>query len=86
MPTRRKKPVRRTQLVMVPQSRGGIPIAPLLATGVGLAKQHKVVSRGSRHLAKQNIPVISDIASVVAPIASALGFGCPPKRRYRRRR
>ena len=89
MPGKRKIYPNNRRVIMVPvqAQRGGLALSTVAGTVVPVLRKTKAISRGSRALQKQNIPVISPIAGVVGDISSALGFGMPVKRRtYRRRR
>lgn len=85
-----KMPTRKTYRTRVPSrqilvQRGGNPA--FLASAVPILQQTRVLSKGSRKLARSNVPVVSELAKLATPVIRALGFAPPPKRRvYRRRR
>ena len=82
MPTRKTYRTPSRQILV---QRGGNPA--FLASAVPILQQTRVLSKGSRKLARSNVPVVSELAKLATPVIRALGFAPPPKRRvYRRRR
>lgn len=76
-----KKRVQKPRVMIIQSGDGLFDFIGNLVKG---AQKHKTISNVASGLSKSGIPVLSDIAGVVGPIAGALGFG-KPKRKPRKK-
>lgn len=79
-------PVVRRQTPRMVVVQDGSGFFDFLGNAVKGARKHKTISNVARGLSKSGIPVVSEIADVVGPIAGLLGFGAPKKRKPRKKK
>ena len=82
MPPKRKPRVK-PRMVIVQDGKGFLDF---LGKAVAGARKHKTISNVASGLSKSGIPVVSEIAELVGPIAGLLGFGKKPMRRKPRKK
>jgi len=77
-----KKPAPKQKPRMMIIEQDGSGLFDIISSLVKGAKKTKAVSSIASGLSKAGIPVVSEVASVLGPIAGALGFGkVPPRKR-----
>jgi hypothetical protein len=82
MPVKRKMKAKPRMVIV----QDGAGFLDFLGKAVSGARKTKAISKVASGLSKSGIPVVSEIAELVGPIAGLLGFGKKPMKRKPRKK